>query len=212
MPRELNIEMLPVVAPPPPPPTGLANLFGIVRDAQTGQPVVGVQMRMRSSETARTDTYTASTDASGFYQFLGIPPSVSINPYEYVVLFEKESYWPLLGYAVVSSGDNRRLDMTLIPIGFGPPSVAHLATLFGRVTDAQTLQPLNDVAVSLSAFWGTPAPVVTVSSGDYLILNIRPLTAGVRFTKAGYKGQLILHTFVAYEIFELNVQLVPTMM
>lgn len=53
-------------APPPPPPPGLANLYGKVTDAQTGNPVAGVLLALNGM--------TVLTDSGGNYTFLELEP------------------------------------------------------------------------------------------------------------------------------------------
>ncbi len=56
----------------------LANLYGVVTDAQTGAPIAGVKVTIDG-----TSTYT---DASGNYGFQGLTPG------SYTIAFEKEGY------------------------------------------------------------------------------------------------------------------------
>ena len=65
-------------AAPEPPPPGLANLYGKVTDALTGQPISGVLVSLNS--------WTVSTDSSGYYAF------IEMEPGGYVLQFSKENY------------------------------------------------------------------------------------------------------------------------
>ena len=69
--NELNVQMAPV--PPP-----VANLYGLVTDAQTGYPLSGVKVTI--------DGLVAYTDAGGNYVFTGLTPG------SYSVTFEKDGY------------------------------------------------------------------------------------------------------------------------
>ena len=67
----LNVGLTPI--PPP-----VANLYGVVTDAQTGYPLSGVKVTI--------DGLTTYTDASGNYGFTGLSPG------SYTITFEKEGY------------------------------------------------------------------------------------------------------------------------
>lgn len=69
--NELNVQL-----PPIPPP--VANLYGVVTDAETGLPLSGVKVTI--------DGLITYTDASGNYGFEGLEPGT------YTIIFEKEGY------------------------------------------------------------------------------------------------------------------------
>jgi|GEM_PF-3521257 len=73
----LGIFALAWAAPPAPPP-GLANLYGKVTDAVTGNPIPGVLVTLNG--------LTVYTDAGGNYIFEDLEPG------EYVLQFSKENY------------------------------------------------------------------------------------------------------------------------
>jgi len=64
--------------PPPPPPPGLANLYGIVTDAETGKKIKDVLVTLNG--------YSTLTNPAGYYQFTDIEPG------SYMVEFSKEGY------------------------------------------------------------------------------------------------------------------------
>ena len=66
----------------PPPPPGLANLYGKVTDAKTGQPIPGVLVSLNGLEDY--------TNSQGNYVFADLEPG------EYVLQFFKEGYEPLV--------------------------------------------------------------------------------------------------------------------
>lgn len=68
--NELNVQMPPVVV--------LANLYGVVTEAETGYPLSGVKVTI--------DSLVTYTDTSGNYGFTGLTPG------SYTVTFEKEGY------------------------------------------------------------------------------------------------------------------------
>lgn len=55
-----------VEAAPPPPPPGLANLYGKVTNAQTGNPIAGVLVTL--------DSMSVYADSGGNYAFLDLEP------------------------------------------------------------------------------------------------------------------------------------------
>lgn len=65
-------------AAPPTPPPGLANLYGKVTDAVTGDPISGVLVSLNGLE--------VYTDAGGNYIF------EDLDPGSYVLQFSKEGY------------------------------------------------------------------------------------------------------------------------
>lgn len=73
--NELNAQLTPI--PPP-----VANLYGVVTDAETSSPISGVKVTL--------DGQITHTDASGNYGFEGLLPG------SYVVEFSKEGYETLV--------------------------------------------------------------------------------------------------------------------
>lgn len=71
----LNVGLVPI--PPP-----IANLYGVVTDAETGYPVSGVKVSI--------DGLVTYTDASGNYGFTGLFPG------SYVIQFSKDGYETLV--------------------------------------------------------------------------------------------------------------------
>ncbi len=69
--NELNVQLIPI--PPP-----VANLYGVVTDAQTGYALSGVKVTI--------DGLTTYTGDDGNYGFTGLPPG------SYTVIFEKAGY------------------------------------------------------------------------------------------------------------------------
>ena len=73
--NELNVSLVPV-AP------AVANLYGVVKDADTGQPIQGVMVTIAG--------LVAYTNASGQYAFEGLAPGA------YTVEFSKAGYETLV--------------------------------------------------------------------------------------------------------------------
>ena len=69
--NELNVGLIPI--PPP-----VANLYGVVTDAETGNPIQGVKVTINGLVTY--------TNSSGAYGFEGLTPG------SYTITFEKEGY------------------------------------------------------------------------------------------------------------------------
>ncbi|MBA7681916.1 hypothetical protein ES703_90260 [subsurface metagenome] len=83
-----------------PAPPGLANLYGVVTDAETGLPLSGVKVSI--------DGLVVYTDASGNYGFEGLTPG------GYTITFEKEGYETVTGDIVLAEGNNE-LNVALTP-------------------------------------------------------------------------------------------------
>jgi len=69
--NELNVQLVPVALP-------VANLYGVVTDAETGYVLQGVKVTL--------DSLVAYTDSSGYYSFTGL----SVGAHS--VKFEKSGY------------------------------------------------------------------------------------------------------------------------
>jgi len=67
----LNVQLVPITAP-------VANLYGVVIDAETGYALQGVKVTL--------DSWVAYTDSSGYYSFTNLSPGA------YSIKFEKEGY------------------------------------------------------------------------------------------------------------------------
>lgn len=148
---------------PPPPPPGLANLYGIVTDAETGQPLADVLVTANS--------WQVDTGSKGYYEFTGVEPGT------YTIRFAKTNYEEVSMSITLSADESRELNVQMI-------SLAPLtATLYGRVADATTGAALQGVEILLDTLFGD----VTDANGNYLIQGIPPGTYTVTFAKAGYQ-------------------------
>lgn len=74
----LGMAALAWAAPPEEPEPGLANLYGKVADAETGNPIPDVLVTLNGMQTY--------TDSGGNYTF------TNLDPGEYVLQFSKEGY------------------------------------------------------------------------------------------------------------------------
>jgi len=153
----------PAEAIPPPPPPGLANLYGKVTDAVTGNAIPGVLVTL--------DGVQAYTDSGGNYGF------TNIDPRSYHVTLQKEGYEVSSKDITIHEGDNP-LNIQMVPIVVPPGE----ATLHGVVTDAVTGDPIAGVKVTID---GTTA--YTNAGGEYGFTGLPPGSYVVTFEKEGYE-------------------------
>lgn len=73
----LDIQLTPVSPP-------VANLNGVVTDANTGLPIQGVLITMVFP--VEVNGLSTTTDTNGFYSFTGLAPGT------YTIVFEKDGY------------------------------------------------------------------------------------------------------------------------
>ena len=64
---------------PPEPPPGLANLYGIITDAETGEPIAGADITVYQDYDTDTSEYHATTDGQGYYQILDMLVEVDVT-------------------------------------------------------------------------------------------------------------------------------------
>jgi len=134
------------------PPPGLANLYGKVTDAVTGDPISGVLVTLNGMQ--------VYTDAEGNYAFTDLDPGT------YSLFFQKGGYEEIeMADIILVEGDNV-LNVPLTPI---PPPVANL---YGKVTDAQTGSPLAGVSVQLTDSGGHYS-ITNILPGNYLVYFIK---------------------------------------
>lgn len=93
-----NVALAPIVV--------LANLYGVVTDAQTGYALSGVKVTI--------DDLVTYTDASGNYGFEGLSPGT------YTITFEKEGYETATGDVTLVEGNNEQ-NVPLNPIAVFDP-------------------------------------------------------------------------------------------
>ncbi|GAH49975.1 unnamed protein product, partial [marine sediment metagenome] len=98
--------------PPEPPPPALANLYGVVTDAETGAPLANVSVQLWSPDGAEL-ILSSSTDSSGRYSM------ADILPYNYLIRFEKDGYGTKSDDIFLAEGDNE-LDVQMMPL---PPEL-----------------------------------------------------------------------------------------
>ena len=95
--------------PPPPPPPGLANLYGQVTVAGTGQPIAGVRVEMVA---AGMPTRQRLTDAGGNYVIPDIEPGI------YDISFTMQDYETLTRSGVDIPEGSNLLNAQMVPVVF----------------------------------------------------------------------------------------------
>lgn len=106
--------------PPELPPPALANLYGVVTDAETGAPLANVSAQLWSPDGAEL-ILSSSTDSSGRYSM------ANILPYNYLIRFEKDGYGTKADDIVLVEGNNE-LDVQMMPL---PPELPPPVSDFG---------------------------------------------------------------------------------
>lgn len=150
-------------APPPPPPEGLANLYGQVIDAQTGQAIPDVLVIL--------DSYQALTDLNGYYVYTDLEPKA------YTISFSKEGYETETAEITLIEGNNE-LSLALTPVGI-PPELK--ARLYGDVSDAETGELIKDVLATVNGL-----SMYTGAWGEFDFEGLELRTYTITFTKANY--------------------------
>jgi hypothetical protein len=133
-------------APPPPPAPGYANLYGTVKNSQTGSTIPLAILIL--------DSQTTTSGQDGSYSFSNLQPG------DYFTTVEAIGYETVAGTVSLVEGNNP-LDFSLTPLAPPPSGQANLG---GTVTDKTTGQPISGVIVSIL---GTSLSLMTDSNGFY---------------------------------------------
>jgi len=145
-------------------PPGLANLYGKVTDAVTGEAIPSVLVALNGLE--------VYTDAGGNYAFTDLGTGT------YSLFFQKGGYEEIeMGDITLQEGNNE--------LNVQMPPVVVLANLYGVVTDAETGYPLAGVKVTLGAL-----VVYTNGSGYYGFEGLIPGSYTITFEKEGYETEI----------------------
>lgn len=143
---------------------GLANVFGIISDSVTGNPIAGVQILLI------TNTFS---NQAGNYSFMNVEPG------SYTITFSKTGYEEGSMAIEVVEGNNE-LNIDLVPSG-APPATT---VLFGIVADANTGQPIPGVQVVMGGVGReTDGQGRYRFEGEWLV----PGEYSITFTKDGYE-------------------------
>lgn len=147
-----------VEAPPPPPP---GHIAGTVKDASTGNPIVGANVT--------TNGHFDITDANGQYNITNVPAGT------YTVTASATGYQAASQTNVaVVSGQTTSLNFTLTLI----PTTGHVT---GIVKDASTGDPIEGANVTADGHF-----VLTSASGSYNV-ELQPGTYTVTVSADGYE-------------------------
>jgi len=140
----------------------LGAINGTITDASTGSPVTAASIT--------ADGYSATTDSIGYYIITDVPAGT------YTVTASLTGY--LDGVAtgvVVAAGETTQLDFSLTRI-------SENGTIYGKVTDISTGDPIAGATVSVDTTYSTS----TDSSGIYTIDNVSPGDYTVTATATNY--------------------------
>ncbi|GAI60836.1 unnamed protein product, partial [marine sediment metagenome] len=110
------------------PPPGLANLYGKVTDAVTGEAIPGVLVALNGLE--------VYTDAGGNYAFTDLEPGT------YTITFEQEGYEAVHVDTLFVEGNNE-LNVEMIPLVAAPFSFSNLWVERARCESATAWNTLN---------------------------------------------------------------------
>lgn len=64
---------------PPEPPPGYANLYGVITDLQTGEPIAGVQGTVYQDYDTDTESYDFTTNSQGYYEIRNMLAEVDVT-------------------------------------------------------------------------------------------------------------------------------------
>lgn len=96
---------------PPEPPPGTSNLYGLVTDAETGEPIAGITGTVYQDKGTETWSYDFTTDSSGYYFIDNMLPDADLTQ---MVIYAT-------GYATYTNEDvpisegNNELSVQMVP-------------------------------------------------------------------------------------------------
>ncbi|WP_040549672.1 carboxypeptidase regulatory-like domain-containing protein [Pedosphaera parvula] len=151
------------------------TLTGLVTDAMTAQPIVGVTVQLIDNLGM---TNTATTDGTGHYSIAVIAVG-SAN-----VTASKVGYASATATPSIAPGANT-LDLQL-----------SANTLTGLVTDAFTSQPIAGAKVQVIDAIGQTNTIITDATGQYGVTNIAVGSASITASKTGYLTSITTPTIV----------------
>lgn len=153
---------------PPPPPPGKANVYGLVLDNDSHQPVEGAMVSLGALQTV--------TGSDGAYQF------IELNPGDYPISCERDDYEYFSDMVTLFEGNNS-YNILFVPI----PVVITYGTLGGVIYDAITCASLPGVSLTLHAPDGSSQQYTTGSDGTYQFASIPTGQAVLSLRKSGYR-------------------------
>ena len=157
---------------------------GTVTDALTGSPIAGVYIT--------ADTYSAITDAYGYYMIADVQPG------DYTVTASVDGYFSDSKPAHVESSVTTTVEFALLPVPLP------LGAIAGTVKDFDTGLPIAGAVVSADGYSAT-----TDESGTYSISDLEPKTYVVTASATGYESQSKSVTVTAGETATVDFALTP---
>lgn len=97
--------------PPEPPPPGVANLYGFITDAETGEPIVGVDMTVYQDYDTETVTSHATTNSQGYYEVLNMLVEVDVT----MMVVYASGYETYTNENVPITEGNNNLNIQMVP-------------------------------------------------------------------------------------------------
>ncbi len=148
-------------------------VFGVVRDAETSQPLASVAVNITGSTTA-----TVTTNAQGYF-------SVEVEPGTVSLTTQIDGYDPISGSADIVAG--QRLNFSpLLNITGTTPVITTVKTKV-IVVDAASNLPLEGVSVKVT-IGGTEKTGTTDSQGKLLLEDITAGSLTIDITSTGYQA------------------------
>jgi len=163
-------------------------LKGVIKDADTNEPIVGA--------TITIGTKTAVTDSDGNYIIN------SLKSGSYTIKITKSGYLTSTKSVSIPANTMLYLNAVLQSVDFMTSGDNNLS-IIGTVSDANSLEPLEDVLIEYQ-LENNSSTVYTNVDGNYSILINTPTEATLRFSKLGYES---IEVTVMIEHSGLNISL-----
>lgn len=172
-----------------------ATLRGTVSDAVNDQLIQSALVQVFRIGTS-LPIASVLTNGSGEYEFTGL------DPREYRVVFSADGYTSEVFRIFLTNGEIQTLNVEL---GRQP------ATIRGRVTDANTGEPIQSAGVItvISGSGIVVASTLTDQEGKYILTGLAPGDYNVIFSADGYVSQTVMITLSQGETAILNAALEP---
>ncbi|MGG4167943.1 carboxypeptidase regulatory-like domain-containing protein [Rossellomorea vietnamensis] len=170
-----------------------ATLRGTVRDAVSNQPIQSALVQVFRIGTS-IPVASVLTDGSGKYEFTGL------DPREYRVVFSADGYTSEVFRVFLTNGEVQTLNAEL---GRRP------ATIRGRVTDANTGEPIQSAGVItvISGSGIIVASTLTDQEGNYILTGLSAGDYNVIFSAVGYVSQTVMIRLSTGEMAIINAAL-----
>jgi len=163
-------------------------VFGVVRDAQTNQPLTSVTVNISGST-----NISVSTDNNGFF-------TAEVEPGQITLSTDISGYDPVSGNADIAAG--QRLNFSpLLNLTGTTPAVTTVKTKV-TVVDATTNLPIEGVQVSIL---GTSISGTTNNEGKLVLDNITAGSLTIELSATGYQTVLTSTLAPAGSVIDLGV-------